>query len=139
MIGLDTNILVRWLVDDGTAHPETERAAELMQEASLHVSTVVMAETMWVLAKVYEKSRAEIAKVVKVLLEISNLTVEAKQQVQLALDRFVEHRGDFNDHLLAAHDEVAGCSHTATFDRIAARSPRFRLLRPPPPSPIVEV
>lgn len=128
MIGLDTNILVRWLVDDGQSHPETESAAGLMHESSLHLSAIVMAETMWVLGRVYGKSRAEIAGVAAALLEMSNLTVENKAQVRLALERFERHRGDFNDHLLSAHDEIAGCTHTATFDRIAARSPRFRLI-----------
>jgi predicted nucleic-acid-binding protein len=128
MIGLDTNVLIRWLVDDGSSPWEAEAAARVMQGGSLHLSAIALAETIWVLTRVYRRSADEVTAVVRALLDMPSLTIESEAPVEAALAQFDRHGGDLNDHLLAAHDAVAGCSHTVTFDRIAARSQRFKLL-----------
>lgn len=62
------------------------------------------------------------------LLELSNLTIGGATELREALAEFELHRGDLNDHLIAAHDRSAGCDHTLTFDKKAARSKRFKLV-----------
>lgn len=128
-IGLDTNVLVRWLVNDGVNRKQAERAAAIMAADALHLSTVAMAETVWVLSQVYRFPRSDVASVVRRLLGLPNLQVECAAPARIALDALEEHGGDFNDHLIAAHDRAAGCRHTVTFDRKAARSKHFSLLK----------
>ncbi len=61
------------------------------------------------------------------LLDLSNLTIGGADQLREALAEFEVHKGDLNDHLIAAYDRAAGCDYTLTFDR-KARSKRFRLV-----------
>ncbi|HEY5817785.1 MAG TPA: type II toxin-antitoxin system VapC family toxin [Mesorhizobium sp.] len=126
-VGLDTNILVRWLVDDGESG-QLDRVARAMALENLHLSSVAVAETIWVLSTIYSFSRDRIRSVMLSLSEMPNLTVEGGAAIESALAEFERHGGDFNDHLIAAHDHAAGCAHTLTFDKKAARSKRFKLL-----------
>ena len=125
--GIDTNVLVRWLtVSDDEA--QFEQAAKIMAAEELHLSAVATAETIWVLSRVYRISREQLSETVHSLLNLGNLTIDRADALQDALAEFDRHGGDFNDHLIAAHDQVAGCAHTLTFDKKAARSKRFKLI-----------
>jgi predicted nucleic-acid-binding protein len=128
VIGVDTNVLIRWLVDDGTSPGESAAASEVMASEGVHVSAIALAETIWVLTKVYKRPGAEVVDIFRSLLHMPHLTIESSVALTVALSDFEQHGGDLNDHLIAAHDERAGCLHTVTFDRKAARSGRFRLL-----------
>ena len=128
MIALDTNVLVRFLVEDDAR--QTEQAAALIERAvasgdTLFVSDVVVAELVWVLSVSYRISRAQIAATLRDLLRARHLTFAASDQLTRAIDSFARGKGDFADYLIGEHARVAGCETVATFDRVLLRESGF--------------
>src|ERR1700722_19705114 len=131
MIGLDTKFLVRYLTDDDPI--QSPKAADLIERALTesepgYISTVVMVETTWVLARTYEFSPDEIAVAIERMLQAPVLTVESEQEVFAAMIAMKERRASFSDALIGALGARAGCARTVTFDRRAARLENFQLL-----------
>ncbi len=131
MIGLDTNILVRYLTqDDPTQSLQAttliEHRAQPEQNPGF-ISVVAMAETAWVLERAYGLSADQIAAAIERTLQANVLAVENEQQVFMATVVLRKGRGSFADALIGALGERAGCSHIATFDRKALRLPGFAL------------
>jgi predicted nucleic-acid-binding protein len=129
MIGLDTNILVRFITrDDGAqSRKADEIIAGLTEEEPGFVSAVVMAELAWVLERAYNYSKAEIADVIETMLQIGVLQIECEQQVLIAMVALQRGRGSFADALIGELGSRAGCSHTVTFDRKVAALLGFAL------------
>jgi predicted nucleic-acid-binding protein len=127
VIGLDSNVLVRHLVDDAVqSHKATEFIERrLTAENPGFVSTVAMAELVWVLERAYGLPDVEIAAAIERLLQADTLVIEAEQDVFAAMIALKEGHGSFADALIAAIGIRAGCSHTVTFDRKAVRLPGF--------------
>ena len=131
MIGIDTNILVRLLVRDDDVQV---RAAEqlISRRCSFDepgfVSSLVIAEVAWVLGNYYQYDRAQVARAIRGLMEISALKFDAEDEVDMALKDFQSSSAGFIDCLLARLNASAGCEHTFTFDRKAAKLPGFKLL-----------
>jgi len=131
MIGLDTNILVRYLPqDDPVQSPEATELIEqrLSEENPGFVSIVVMVETVWVLDRAYGLADHAIAAAIERALRVDVLVVESEQEVFAAMIALKEGHGSFADALIGAVGARAGCSHTMTFDRKASRLPGFKLL-----------
>ncbi|MBV9570433.1 MAG: type II toxin-antitoxin system VapC family toxin [Alphaproteobacteria bacterium] len=131
MIGLDTNIIVRYLTqDDSILSPKATRLIEtrLSPDVPGYVGLVTMAETVWVLDRVYAFSGVEIAGAIESILSANFLVVEHKQQVYSATVMLRESGADFADGLIGVLALHAGCSHVLTFDKRACRLPGFRLL-----------
>jgi predicted nucleic-acid-binding protein len=131
MIGLDTNILVRYLAqDDPVQSPQATELIEnkLSEENPGFLSVVAMAETVWVLERAYGLSDKDIAAAVEGTLRASVLVVESEQEVFAAMIALKEGRGSFADALIGALGAKAGCSHTVSFDRKALRLPGFELV-----------
>jgi predicted nucleic-acid-binding protein len=131
MIGLDTNILVRHIVqDDPVQAPKATALIEkhLTEGNPGFISTVVMVETAWVLERSYALADHEIAAAIGPILQIENLIVENQSEVFTAITALKEGRGSFADALIGALSAKAGCSRTVTFDRKALRLPGFELL-----------
>ena len=126
--GIDTNVVIRWLVEEPGAEEQADQATRIMSRDDLHLSSIALAEAIWVLNRTYRFTRTQIARVVEALLGMGNLEIDSRDVVRPALAEFESHGGDFNDHLIAAHDRLAGCSHTLTFDKKAARSKQFKLI-----------
>ena len=131
MIGLDTNVLVRYLTQDDPI--QSRRATELLEQRLTEqepgfISVVAMAETVWVLERAYGVADADIAAAVERTLQADVLVVESEQEVFTAMIALKERQGSFADALIAALGAKAGCSTTVTFDREAARLPGFGLL-----------
>jgi predicted nucleic-acid-binding protein len=130
MIGLDTNVLVRYLAQDD---PVQSRQATALIEHRLSeqdpgfVSVVAMVETAWVLERAYGLSANEIAAAIERMLQADALVVEDEQEVFTAMMALRQGRGSFADALIAALGSRAGCTHTVTFDRRALRLPGFAL------------
>jgi predicted nucleic-acid-binding protein len=128
MIGLDTNVLVRYLAQDD---PVQSRVATALIERRLSehnpgfVSIVAMVETVWVLERAYHLAATDIATAIERVLQAAELVVENEQEVFTAMTALKEGRGAFADALIAALGERAGCEFTATFDRKALRLPGF--------------
>lgn len=128
MIALDTNVLVRYLVQDdpkqsGEATRLIERAVE--REESLYLSQIVVCELVWVLSYAYGFPRKEIAAVLDTLRRAAQLEIEGAESVRRAIDDYSSGRGDFADFLIAEHALARGCSHVATFDRTLHSDRRF--------------
>ncbi|HKO09435.1 MAG TPA: type II toxin-antitoxin system VapC family toxin [Alphaproteobacteria bacterium] len=130
MIGLDTNVVVRYLAqDDPVQSPKATELIEgrLTEEDPGFVSVVAMAETAWVLERAYGLADAEVAAAIERVLQVDVLLVENEQEVFTAMIALKEARGSFADALIGALGASAGCSRTLTFDRKALRLPGFAL------------
>jgi predicted nucleic-acid-binding protein len=130
VIGLDTNVLVRYLAQDDPV--QSQQATELIERRLTpqdpgFVSTVAMVETAWVLDRAYGLAADEIAAALERTLQADVLVVENEQEVFTAVIMLKEGRGSFADALIAALGVKAGCSKTLTFDRKALRLPGFEL------------
>ena len=128
MIGLDTNILVRFLTqDDPLQSPKATEIMEqrLTEETPGFVSIVAMVETVWVLDRAYGLPAHKIAAAVERMLQTDVLVIENEQEVFTAMIK--EGQGSFADSVIAALGVRAGCSCTLTFDHKAARLHGFEL------------
>lgn len=128
MIALDTNVLVRFLVDDDKA--QSARAARLIRLAvardePLFLSDIVVCETVWVLSSAYRVSRAEIGDVLGQLLGATHLVFRDVDVLLRAREAFARGRGDFADYVIREGALAAGCDEVATFDRSLLREQGF--------------
>ena len=124
MIGLDTNILVRFIAQD---HPAQTAAAtklvdSLSSDAPGYLPLIVLAELIWVLQFSYRFNKQEIESVVERLLRSRELLLEKKETVSQALTKFRTSRADFADCLIERCGHAAGCQHVLTFDKDAVAS-----------------
>jgi len=132
VIGIDTNVLLRLLVRD---HQEQVRIVErfistrFSKEDPGYVSRVVIAETAWVLKDVYGYDRKQIAAAIRAVMDVCELQMESADEIDAAIADFEQSSAGFTDCLLARTNAAAGCSHTVTFDRKAARLAGFELLK----------
>jgi len=129
VIGLDTNIVVRYLVQD---EPDQSATASTVIEALTEqdpgfLSLVTVVELYWVLRRAYKISTTRCAELVEGLLDARELRVGQDSIVRAAL---TASRGglDFADAVIAELGRVAGCEHTVTFDQRAAQSKEMGLL-----------
>lgn len=128
MTALDTNVLVRFLVEDDPK--QSARAAALVKRAvrdqePLFLGQIVVCETVWVLETAYGFDRTRIAQVLGELLRARHLVVEEAEQVRRALDRYTAAKGDVADYLIAERAHTAGFAKVATFDRDLHGEPEF--------------
>ena len=129
MIGLDTNVLVRYLVQDDPA--QAKQASALIDRAASHdtamfINHVVICELAWVLARGYGYARPELAEIIEKILLGRQFEIEKNDLVWAALASFKSSRADFSDCLIGAINEVAGCESTLTFDRSAVSLRTFK-------------
>ena len=128
MIGLDTNVVVRYLAqDDPIQSPKATEIIErrLTTDNPGFVSIVAMVETVWVLDRAYGLPKHEIAAAVERMLQTEVLVVENEQEVFTAMIVLKEGRGSFSDTIIAALGAKAGCPFTLTFDQKALRMSGF--------------
>jgi predicted nucleic-acid-binding protein len=131
MIGLDTNIIVRYLAQDDPA--QSAKATELFERRLSEddpgfISVIAMVETVWVLERAYGLPNPDIASAIERMLQADVLVVEREQDVFNALAALREDNGSFADALIGSLGARAGCSRTLSFDRKASRLPGFELL-----------
>ena len=131
MIGVDTNVLVRYLTRDDPA--QYEKAAAFIEAATdrgeqLVVNTVVLCELEWVLGSAYNYSRAEIARAIEQILATAQFEVERLDEARKALADFRTTKSDFSDALIGRINRSLGAEHTMTFDRDLKAVNTFRLL-----------
>jgi predicted nucleic-acid-binding protein len=130
MIGLDTNVLVRYVAqDDAKQSPKATRLIEsLTQDEPGYVSVVAVVELVWVLTSCYASTKGEICEVLEKLLRIKTIVVAQADVVWKAIRLFQEGKADFADCLIERDGNEAGCSYTNTFDREAAKHCGMRLI-----------
>jgi len=128
MIGLDTNVLVRYLVrDDEKQVEEVERwLRESEAEGEpLHLDVIVLCEMVWVLTSVYQRERDEIAMALGELMKAEQLSIADRHLVHRALKQYRIGPGDFSDYLIGERNLAAGCRATKTFDKALRGSDLF--------------
>jgi predicted nucleic-acid-binding protein len=122
MIGLDTNVVVRYLTHDDPA--QTARAiglfASLSEDTPGFLSLIALVESVWVLERSYGFTRAEVVHVVEAFLRGREVIVERAELVSQALRTFNATGVNFSDCLIERCGHAADCKYTATFDRRAA-------------------
>ncbi|CAN5646756.1 type II toxin-antitoxin system VapC family toxin [soil metagenome] len=131
MIGIDTNVLVRYVVQDDAEQALTATTfleGHCTTETPGYVSHVVLCELVWTLRKVYRLGKEAVILVLARVLSNAALEVESPELARAALFDFEGNGGDYADYLIARRHQAAGCSHTVTFDRKAATHPLFKLL-----------
>jgi predicted nucleic-acid-binding protein len=130
MIGLDTNVLVRYLAQDDPL--QSAKATEIIErrlteENPGFISAVAMVETVWALDRAYGFGSDEIAAAIERTLQIDVLVVENEQEVFSAMLALKQGKGSFADAIILALGTRAGCSYTLTFEQRASRLSGFRL------------
>lgn len=131
MIGLDTNVIVRFLAqDDDVQSPLASRLfARLSRDGPGFVSLVVLAEVSWVLARAYKTTRSELAEAVEGLLRSAEIRIENAEAVWRALGVYQASKSaEFADALIAEIAALEGVTRTFTFDRRAAAEAGMKLL-----------
>jgi predicted nucleic-acid-binding protein len=131
MIGLDTNVLIRFLTRDDPHHNVIARnfIAARSQQDPAFISLLVLAETCWVLRRIYCFSNAQIMTAVSGLLQAEDIEFEDRAFVGTLMGEGSLLRFDIADHIIAHIAVKNGCTHTVTFDRNAAKSvPGMELL-----------
>lgn len=123
MIGLDTNVLVRYFAqDDAKQSAKATALIESLTDAQPgYLSHVVLIELVWVLQRCYDASREMVAETLERLLRTQGLVVQEAEQVWQAL-RVYRQGGDFADCLIARAAMAAGCDEVVTFDKRAAKA-----------------
>lgn len=125
MIGIDTNVLVRYIAEDDAA--QSARATRLLEQecsaaAPGFVGLVVLLELVWVSESCYAASRTEIANIVRQILGTRQLVVQEAETAWKALRLFESSQADFADCLVARTAAAAGCTAVMTFDKAAAKA-----------------
>jgi predicted nucleic-acid-binding protein len=119
VIGLDTNVLVRYLTKDDDKQFQEASALLLgleKRQRSAYLSSVTLCETVWVLARAYKIDRAQIVEMFVTLLDTSLFVIEDKDAVREAVDLYRSGKGDFADYLVGIRSRNAGSVTMATFD-----------------------
>jgi predicted nucleic-acid-binding protein len=132
MIGLDTNILVRYFAQDDPVQSKkaTALVESLTAERPGFVSQVALSDVVWVLARCYDVSRGEIKEILDSMLGTKELVIEAADTIRKALRIFAaSERADFADCVIERAGRVADCEYTATFDVAASKVAGMRLLK----------
>jgi len=131
VIGLDTNVLLRYLVQDdpkqaALANEAIETQCTLATPG--FISQIVLCELVWVLEKSYGQSRKQVSLVLEKLLQTNSLNIEELPLVWQALQDYRAVNVDFADALIARKHTKNGCVTTLTFDKKAARLAAFTRL-----------
>jgi predicted nucleic-acid-binding protein len=129
VLGLDTNVALRWLMDapDDDAQAQTaKRAVEATEKVQINL--IVLAELLWLTGPKARVDRAGQAAMVRGLLENPGVEVSEGEAVAEALKGFEAGGAGFVDHLIGVLNARSGCKTTLTFDKIAAKTAHFTLL-----------
>lgn len=130
MIGLDTNVLIRYFAQDD--HRQSLRAAKVIDSLSEsepgHVTLVVLAEIWWVLRGAYAADRSTVTSIITGLVESKEIVVEHADTVRRAL-QLTARGADFADAMIQQRGAEVGCGRTVTLDTKAATHAGMQLLK----------
>ncbi len=131
MIGLDTNVLLRLLLDDDPAQSPRARALVAQHGTvpdGLRLCDAVLLETLWTLTRAYRFSRQAVVEVFEKLLAEPAFAVADRERLAEVLRRYAASKADIGDAFIAVDNERGGCSWTATFDADATGVPGMQLV-----------
>ena len=128
MIAVDTNVLVRLLIDDSSAPEQMEQAKALLKKArQLFIPQIVQIELVWVLESAYGFDKSDVIELLKLLQKSPCYALQQATQFDAALKLFESHPADFSDYLILATCEENDCA-IYTFDKKFARLAAVNLL-----------
>ena len=131
MIGLDTNVLVRYLTHDDAAQYAKAAAcidAAANRDERFVVNTAVLCELVWVLGTAYDYSRDDIAGALEQIFATAEFEIERLDDARRALRDFRTTKADFSDALIGRINQSLGAEHTVTFDRDLKGIETFRVI-----------
>ena len=130
MIGLDTNVLVRYIMQDDAR--QSAKASALVESLTVDapgfISLVSIVELCWVLSVSYGLNRQQVAQALELLLRTKEIVIDHAEQVAQALRAFNTSSADFADCLIERSAAGAGCDRTMTFDVGAAKTAGMTLI-----------
>jgi predicted nucleic-acid-binding protein len=130
MIGLDTNVLVRYIMQDDAK--QAAKATKLIEGLTVQepgfITLVSVVELVWVLSSAYHLGRDQIVQALDVILRSKQLVVDQTEHVLRALRAFGAGRADFADCLIERTAVAAGCAKTMTFDVAASKTAGMTLI-----------
>lgn len=122
MIGLDTNVVIRYLTQDDPRQSAVANRIieqELTEKNQGYITLISLIEIAWVLESCYEQTKDDLINVLDLLLTIKQISIEKTDLVYLALKRFRAGTADFSDALITLVCENAGCKRVVSFDKKA--------------------
>jgi len=124
MIGLDTNVLVRFIAQDNVKQSAiaTKFIDQLDNETPGFITLVTLVELVWVMQSCYNATKPEIITIMEMLFKTKELVVENAETAMKALHLFAKSKADFADCLIERSANNAGCSYTVTFDDKSAKT-----------------
>jgi len=125
MIAIDTNVLVRYFIDDD--HAQHKKARRFIDDNKVFINNIVILETFWVLTNVYQLSRTKTGEVFDHLKRLSNISIENETVFARALAEYRDNGCDFADALPGLLNRHYGYD-TVTFDQQAGKKLGFKLL-----------
>ena len=130
MIGLDTHVLVRYIMqDDPRQSPKATAILESLEGVgSAYITLVSMVELVWVLTASFELTRAQVSQALDGIIRTKQFKIENADQVVRALRVFKSGKSDFADCLIERSANSAGCVKTITFDVKAAKHAGMALI-----------
>jgi predicted nucleic-acid-binding protein len=131
VIGLDTNVLIRYLTQDDPA--QARKADAVIADATARrercvIGPVVLCELVWVLRDAYDTPKDQLLVTLERILSTQQFEIVDKDRVREALETFRKGRADFADCFIGVANTAAGCRETVTFDRRLRGTEGFRVL-----------
>ncbi len=131
MIGLDTNVLVRYIMQDDAR--QAELATKLMESLTVEelgfVPLVALMELVWVLSSSFDLARSQVVQALETLLQTKEIQVENAEVVWRAVRLYRASAADFADCLIERSAAAAGCSRSMSFDRGAVKNCSMTLVQ----------
>jgi len=126
MNGLDTNVLIRYLVADDEA--QAARAKRYIESGPSYVNCIVLSEVVWVLESAYGYDKVAVVSVLEGLLSTHEVEVEDAEVALAALHDYRRTTAGFTDCLVGRRNAAHGCNETGSFDKRAKNVAGFRML-----------
>jgi predicted nucleic-acid-binding protein len=132
MRAIDTNVLVRYLMNDDP--PQAALASRFLEECvanreDVYISVPVLCEFFWVLERTYRYPKDAILFALETLLLIPFFQFDQHSALRIAIDRYRQGRAGLADYLIGELAAQAGCRDTVTFDRGLRGATGFAILR----------
>lgn len=129
MIGIDTNVLVRYITQDD--NQQSKRASKLLENTLTQnncglISKIVLCELTWVLSHAYTYSKEQIATVIQQILITEELIIEDSENAFHALRYYENGKAGFADYFIAQTHQAMGAEYTVTFDKKALKEKFFQ-------------
>jgi predicted nucleic-acid-binding protein len=128
---VDTNVLIRFFMDDGTSQAATARRffeASQDRRESLLITPHVLCELVWVLNASFHLAKSEVLEIIQRILVADIFVIERESMIQGAVLSYSRGRADFSDYLIGEIAAAAGCRDTVTFDRALKGAAGFTIL-----------